>query len=56
MVHMSEETVTISKKEYESLLEDSKFLEALQDVGVDNWEGYSYAYQVYEGTLDPNDF
>jgi hypothetical protein len=40
------ETVTISKKEYESLLEDSEFLSALQGAGVDNWDGYDYAIEL----------
>jgi len=40
------ETVTISKKEYEELLEDQKMLNALQDAGVDNWEGYDYAMEL----------
>jgi hypothetical protein len=35
-----EPTVTITKKEYESLLEDSKILQALYAGGVDNWEWY----------------
>ncbi len=43
---MNEETVTISKKEYESLLEDRKWLQALQNAGVDNWEGYDYACEL----------
>lgn len=34
------ETVTITKKEYLQLLEDSKFLNKLYQAGVDNWEGY----------------
>lgn len=34
-----EENVTISKTEYEQLLEDSKILQALYAGGVDNWEG-----------------
>ena len=38
------ETVTIPKEEYESLLEDSRFLAALRAAGVDNWEGYDYAF------------
>ncbi len=45
---MSEETVTISKKEYEELLEDQKFLDALKGAGVDNWEGYDYAFELME--------
>lgn len=38
---MTEETVTISKKEYESLLNDRKWRLALESGGVDNWEWYS---------------
>lgn len=38
-----EETVNITQKEYDSLLEDSELLQALQNYGVDNWEGYSLA-------------
>lgn len=44
---MEEDNVVLSKEEYESLLEDSLFLEALQGAGVDNWEGYSYACEIY---------
>lgn len=43
---MNEETVTISKKEYESLLEDRKWLQALEGAGVDNWQGYDYAREL----------
>ena len=46
---MSEqETVTISKEEYESLLEDSRLLGALQAAGVDNWEGYDNACELLD--------
>ena len=41
-----EETVTISKKEYESVLEDSKKRTALENAGVDNWQGYDYAMEL----------
>ena len=40
------DTVTITKKEYESLLKDAEFLEALRSAGVDNWEGYSHALDL----------
>ena len=40
------DNITISKKEYEKLLEDSEFLLALKHAGVDNWEGYSYAIDL----------
>jgi hypothetical protein len=42
----SEEMVIITKEEYESLLEDSKFLLCLQGAGVDNWQGYDYAREM----------
>jgi hypothetical protein len=44
---MDVENVILTKEEYESLLEDSLFLEALQSAGVDNWEGYSYACEIF---------
>ena len=40
---MDETMVTISKKEYEELQRDRDYLFALQEAGVDNWEGYSEA-------------
>jgi hypothetical protein len=40
------ETVTISKEEYEELLEDQKMLIALQGAGVVNWEGYEFAMET----------
>ena len=43
-----EETVTISKKEYEQLQKDQRFLECLQGAGVDNWEGYDYAMELMQ--------
>lgn len=43
----AEETITITKKEYESLLEDSKWLQALNSAGVDNWGGYDYARELF---------
>ena len=41
------EKVTISKAEYERLLEDSDFLSCLEACGVDNWVGYSDAWEMY---------
>ena len=35
------ETVTITKEEYESLLDDAKWRHCLEAGGVDNWEWYS---------------
>ena len=41
------ETVTISHEEYEELIDDAEFLQALRMAGVDNWEGYDYAIDIY---------
>jgi len=38
-----EETVIISKRDFDKLNRDSQFLEALRAFGVDNWDGYSDA-------------
>jgi len=35
------EMVTITKKEYDNLLDDSRWRMALEAGGVDNWEWYS---------------
>lgn len=41
-------TVTISKKEYDALVNDSRILQALYGAGVDNWEGYSDAMEALQ--------
>lgn len=46
---MSDQTVTISLTEYIILKEDSLMLQYLNEAGVDNWEGYSDAYQLFRG-------
>lgn len=45
---MTEETITISLSEYQELLKESAFLTALEDAGVDNWEGYNNACETFE--------
>ena len=48
-----DETVTISKKEYESLLDSLKWRICVENAGVDNWDGFYYAMQEYhEGEDD----
>lgn len=44
---MAEETITITKAEYDELLSDSRFLTCLQNGGVDNWDWYGEAQQEY---------
>lgn len=46
------ESVTISKAEYEELLDDQKLLNALQACGVDNWDGYGFALDMLKGEQD----
>lgn len=46
---MERETVTIFKDVFNRLCEDAKFLEALRAAGVDNWQGYEYAQEIYNG-------
>lgn len=43
---MDEEMITITKKEYDSMLEDRNWLTALESAGVDNWEGYDFALEL----------
>lgn len=38
-----QKTVTITEKEYNELIEARRFLTALENAGVDNWEGYDEA-------------
>jgi hypothetical protein len=38
--------VTITREEYDDLLQRSKALQALDDAGVDNWEGFELAMEV----------
>ena len=40
---MNEEMVTITKKEYDRLCEDSEWLGWLEAAGVDNWDGFDEA-------------
>lgn len=45
---MSNETVTISKSEYDQLLDDSNLLSCLRACGVDNWQGWDDAIDMYD--------
>lgn len=49
------EQVTISKKVYDRLIEDSNLLSCLQAAGVDNWEGYSFALEECDGDSEDED-
>ncbi len=40
------DTVTITKAEYESLVENAAWLSCLEDAGVDNWSGIDFASDI----------
>jgi len=43
-----EDEVVIKVKKFEYLLERDRILSALEAAGVDNWEGYSEAFEEEE--------
>lgn len=49
------DTVTISVKRYEQLLEAERFLSAIEAAGVDNWEGYSEAFIDDEDDIEDDE-
>lgn len=44
--------VSITRSEYESLLEDRDMMRALESAGVDNWDGYSIAQDMLRAESD----
>lgn len=44
----NEETITISKEDYEELISDQKFLQCLQAAGVNDWEGFEIAQENFQ--------
>ncbi|MNT01254.1 hypothetical protein D3C72_1357140 [compost metagenome] len=42
-----EDTVTISKDEYEALQRDRELLNCLEACGVDNWSGWDDAMEMF---------
>ena len=40
--------IEITEELYEQLKEDSEWLECLNIAGVDNWDGYDYAREIYQ--------
>ena len=49
------EKVTITKKEYNQLKDDSLKLSALEQAGVDNWSGYEFAIDQYNEWLEEDE-
>ncbi len=47
--------ITIDEDDYEELVERSEWLECLENAGVDNWEGYNYARDLWQEKHPDND-
>ena len=45
---MEPKEITITFQEYKGLTKSYAFLEALEAAGVDNWDGYDYAREIYQ--------
>lgn len=50
-----EDTITISRRLYKSLLYDRSELRRLEAAGVDNWEGYSSGLPEAEEDIEESD-
>lgn len=46
-----EETIEITKSDYQSLIAIANWSKALQEAGVDNWEGIDTAYEIFEKSM-----
>lgn len=44
--------ITIPLHEYQKLLDDSRFLDCLNNTGVDNWDGYDEAVTEFNSQED----
>lgn len=40
-------TVTITASEYKKLIEDQLWLQCLEEAGVDNWQGFDEARNIW---------
>lgn len=54
IANLKQENKTLEAK-VQDLLDDSLFLQALRNAGVDNWDGYSIACQAIRGEDDEDD-
>jgi len=43
----TEPTITIPRSEYDRLVRDSGLLDCLRQAGVNNWEGWDFAIEVF---------
>ena len=50
-----EETVTITRAEYDSLCDDARWRACVEGAGVDNWDGFGWAMEEYYGDDDDDE-
>lgn len=48
MIASDEEMILVHKQEYAELKEQAVWLECLEAAGVDNWDGYDIAKEMYD--------
>ena len=44
---MEKETITVDIDTWNEMFDEINFLNALRAAGVDNWDGYDYAVDIY---------
>lgn len=47
--------ITITKKEYDTLVKRDEWLECLEAAGVDNWQGYDEAREILRESKEEDD-
>ena len=52
---MKERIYQLTESELLSLIKDAEFLNCLMDVGVDNWQGYEEACDLFDETTENDD-
>ena len=43
--------VKITQERYDELVENERWVECLETAGVDNWEGYDYACDLFRENI-----
>ena len=49
---MREDNITIPRHVYDALVVDQTLLQALESAGVDNWDGYEYAMELFREDME----
>ena len=49
---MSQDTITVARNTYNSILDDAVMYQALVAAGVDSWDGFAVALSIYEDAMN----